>query len=226
MFDFFVNIYMNDFDDIYEEEMRILTEGAFKNIATAGMLGLGALGADNAVADHNTRPPIQKKVTDDFILNKTLPLTKWAEGFRESVYKDSKGILSVGYGFNLNSPHIIKELENFGYSSRNLMNRNEVITERDAEAVLKRLMAKSLQDAKQFVTNFDQLDPIAQIVVIDMSYNLGLTRLSKFKRFKSALERLDYDSAWREMEDSAWYSQVGRRSKRLVQLVKTIADRS
>jgi len=59
-----------------------------------------------------------------------------------------------------------------------------------------------------------------------MSYNMGLTKLSKFKNFKSALESQDYYSAKKEMIDSKWYTDVGRRSKRLVQLMDTLADRT
>lgn len=207
-------------------EFDIMYENVMKSLMTAGLIGSGAVGSYSDVASYNSTPPVVKNISDDQIINKTLPVTKWAEGFRGSVYKDSKGIPTVGYGFNLNSQHIIKELENFGYSSRNLISRNEVLREKDAEIILKRLMEKSLNESKQFVNNFDELDPIAQIVLLDMTYNLGLTKLSKFNRFKSALEREDYKSAKAEMIDSKWYSDVGRRSRRLVQLMDAVADRT
>lgn len=215
---------MNEFDKTYEEEMRSLTEGAFKSLATAGLLGLGALGADNAVADYNKAPVVQPRMSDSELINKTLPFTKWAEGYRDLVY-DDKGNPAIGYGANLNSLHISREFEKLGYSIHQLKNRNQRISEKHAEMVLKRGLEQALRDAKQFVYNFDELDPIAKLVLVDMSYNLGLDRISKFKKFKSALERRDYKSAKAEMIDSKWYSDVGRRSRRLVQLMDTVADR-
>jgi len=218
---------MDNFDKLYEEEIMRINEGAFKSLATASALGIGALaGANNGAKEYNQTPAVQPRANDDFIINKTLPITKWAEGFREGVYEDSEGIPSVGFGFNLRTAHIRKELENVGYDIENIKNRNEVVDEAKAEIVLKRLMVQALNDAKQFVNNFDELDPIAQIVLVDMSYNMGLTKLSKFKNFKSALESQDYYSAKKEMIDSKWYTDVGRRSKRLVQLMDTLADRT
>lgn len=209
--------------------MRRINEGAFKSLATAGMLGLGALGGAQAFnTNQNASQPVRSipTVSDETILVKTLPLTKWAEGYRDMMYKDSKGIPTIGYGSNLNAAHIRKELESLGYSPTSLLARNQAIREKDAEILLKRGMAQALKDAKKFASNWDQLDPIAKVVLVDMSYNLGLTRLSKFKRFRSALERLDYAEARDEMIDSKWYNDVGRRSKRLVQLMDTLASRS
>ena len=57
-----------------------------------------------------------------------------------------------------------------------------------------------------------------------MSFNLGLTRLSKFKKLKTALLQRDYNSAAKEMMDSRWYGQVGRRSRELVKTMKSIKD--
>jgi len=218
---------MTNFDNLYEEEMMRIEEGAFKSLATAGVLGLGALaGGNDAQADYN-RPAITQRVSDETILSKTLPLTKWAEGFRDTMYKDSVGVPTIGYGSNLNSPHIQAELEKLGYSTRSLLARNDVIKEKDAEIMLNRGMVQALKDAQTFVgPEWHDLDPIAKIVVLDMSYNLGLTRLSKFKNFKSALEQQDYRTAGEEMIDSEWYGQVGWRSKRLADMMNQLADRT
>ena len=54
-----------------------------------------------------------------------------------------------------------------------------------------------------------------QEVLIDMSYNMGSAKLSSFKKMKSALQSGNYQQAAKEMEDSKWFKQVGRRSKQL-----------
>ena len=230
---FCVNTYMDNFDKIFNDEMSKLDEGAFKSLATAGLVGLGALGGTSN-ADARTNDPTTQvspssrvqRVSDETILTKTLPLTKWAEGYRDMAYDDTLGVSSIGYGSNLTSPHIQRYLQDLGYSVSDLTNRRLEIKEEDAEILLKRGMSQALKDAKEFVNNWDQLDPIAKVILVDMSYNLGLTSLNKFKNFKAGLEALDYDTASKEMVDSSWYRQVGRRSKRLVAMMDQLANRS
>ena len=53
-----------------------------------------------------------------------------------------------------------------------------------------------------------------------MCFNLGITRLLKFKKFLGALESKDYKTASEEMMDSRWATQVGPRAVRLRDRVK------
>ena len=48
-----------------------------------------------------------------------------------------------------------------------------------------------------------------------MGFNLGITRLLKFKKFLAALEQHDWETAAVEMMDSRWATQVGPRATRL-----------
>ena len=54
-----------------------------------------------------------------------------------------------------------------------------------------------------------------QKVMANMCFNLGITRLLKFKNFLAAMEDKDWDKAAVEMIDSRWATQVGPRSVRL-----------
>ena len=49
-----------------------------------------------------------------------------------------------------------------------------------------------------------------------MMFNLGRTRLSKFKNFRAALKDKDFARAAVEGRDSLWYRQVGNRAERLM----------
>lgn len=60
-----------------------------------------------------------------------------------------------------------------------------------------------------------QLDPTRRGALENMCFNLGVKRLSKFKKMFAALEFLDYETAAHEALDSLWASQVGERAKRL-----------
>ncbi len=64
---------MDNFDKLYEEEIMRINEGAFKSLATASALGIGALaGANNGAKEYNQTPAVQPRANDDFIINKTL----------------------------------------------------------------------------------------------------------------------------------------------------------
>lgn len=209
---------MNEFDNTVNEYLDMIDENSFKSLATAGLLGMSALGATpDAQAVQPTS--MTDRVSDQSIIEKTVPVTAWAEGFRERVYNDSKNIPSIGYGFNLKEPHIRRALESKGYSSNSLISGNQSISKQDADDLLKLELNRALVDAKKLVKNWESLEPSAKIVILDMSYNLGYNRLSKFVKFRTALENYDYSRAKAEMIDSKWYSDVGRRSKYLVKLM-------
>ena len=68
---------------------------------------------------------------------------------------------------------------------------------------------QATHDAKVFFPPFDTLSDIRQRVLIDMAFNLGLTRLSKFVTFKAALLQEDWEGAAAAMLNSKWAKQVG-----------------
>ena len=60
----------------------------------------------------------------------------------------------------------------------------------------------------------DQPEDIKRVLA-NMCFNLGITRLLKFKNFLAAMENNDWDKAAVEMLDSRWAIQVGPRAIRL-----------
>ena len=67
--------------------------------------------------------------------------------------------------------------------------------------------------------DFKNLPEAIQRVIVNMCFNLGGTRLSKFKNMLAACRKHDWNEMARQMEDSRWFGQVGRRSKELQELV-------
>lgn len=55
-----------------------------------------------------------------------------------------------------------------------------------------------------------------QEILANMMFNMGRTRLSKFKKFNAALEQGDWSNAAVEGRDSLWYRQVTNRAERLM----------
>tara|TARA_R100001163_G_scaffold43824_1_gene33093 strand:- start:1639 stop:2094 length:456 start_codon:yes stop_codon:yes gene_type:complete len=68
---------------------------------------------------------------------------------------------------------------------------------------------------------FYNLPENIQHVLVNMCFNLGGTRLSKFKNMLGACRAHDWDKMAAEMENSRWYKQVGRRS---VELQKSVLN--
>ena len=121
------------------------------------------------------------------------------EGVRDKPYRDSVGKLTIGVGRNLDdkglSPYEI-----------NVLLGNDIT---EAEA-----------DAKALFPCFDRLSDNRKAVLVNMSFNLGRSRLSEFKRFIAAVEAGAWEQAAAEALDSRWAEQVGIRAKRLAQQMR------
>lgn len=122
------------------------------------------------------------------------------EGFRRFPYKDTKGILTIGYGRNLVSRGISHE-------EGAVLLGNDV---READAQLR--AALSL---------YGDLSIARQGVLVNMTVNMGINKLLEFKKMLTALAVGDYETAAAEMKDSAWYHDVGARAVELIQTMKT-----
>ena len=79
----------------------------------------------------------------------------------------------------------------------------------------------AINDVEQLVNDvYSHPDDVIRVLV-NMAFNIGRPRLSKFKKMLAAIEAKDYNLAAEEMMDSKWYHQVGRRSKELVEMMRT-----
>ena len=70
--------------------------------------------------------------------------------------------------------------------------------------------------------DFENLPEPIQRVLVNMCFNLGGTRLSKFKNMLAACRSHDWKEMAQQMQESRWYWQVGRRSKELQQAVLSV----
>jgi lysozyme len=130
---------------------------------------------------------------------------KKEEGFRNKVYLDHLGNRTIGYG------HLCLPNEKWDddkiYDSKELNKTFEYdfnIACNDAE----KLIAKN------------SIHPDAFCVLIDMCFNMGSPRVSKFKKMFAALEVQDYQTASKEMLDSKWANQVPNRARRLSEIME------
>ena len=137
------------------------------------------------------------------------------EGMRLDVYKDTLGINTIGIGRNLDDRGISKEELHWMDIPTIDHIFSDGITEADAVYLAQndvQIVEEELVRAHPCV---DELDAVRQLVLIDMAFNLGVPRLSKFKKMWAAIHENKFDVAAKEMLDSRWATQVKSRSTKL-----------
>ena len=123
------------------------------------------------------------------------------EGFRSRVYKCTEGFDTIGYGF------AIKDLE---------------LDEDIAKEILMRKVEKLI---KRVRTRFDWLDSVpheVQGVLVEMSYQMGLSGVSKFKKALHAMQMFQWKLAATELLDSRWAKQTPNRAKELSDIIRSL----
>jgi len=145
------------------------------------------------------------------------------EGVEPSVYKDTKGKRTIGIGFNLDEPSNRKKAEAIGLNVQDMLS-GRTLSDKEIKMLYNESIKQAANDANAFLPRAGKQPPVVQKVLIDMAFNLGLTKLNKFKNMRAALLEGDYNKAADEMVDSEWYGQVGNRSKRLVKMMRSAAQ--
>ena len=69
---------------------------------------------------------------------------------------------------------------------------------------------------------FRELPDEVQQILVNMMFNMGRPRLSKFKGMKAGVDARDWNKAADEMVDSRWYRQVTNRAERLVERMRNV----
>ena len=69
---------------------------------------------------------------------------------------------------------------------------------------------------------FGDLPDEVQQILVNMMFNMGRTRLSKFKNFNAAIHDHNWEKAAVEGRDSLWYRQVTNRAERLMSRMESV----
>ncbi len=199
------------------------------NIFLAGaVVGAFAFGAiQGLIRESRTKSDLETKVERVEDVNKykgnkinyeyLYGMIKRYEGIRSKAYPDSRGILTVGVGFNLEKQGAKERIESLGLDYQAVCNKKQELSIGQIYTLMKEDVETAISDAKFYLgKDWHNLDSEAQEIIIDMSYNLGRDKLLDFKKLKEALRNRDYAEAAEEMRDSKWYSQTGFRAQELV----------
>ena len=121
------------------------------------------------------------------------------EGLKLKPYKDTKGILTIGVGRNLEDNGIEQD---------------------EALFMLKNDIKRCENELREIFLNFDELPENVKLVLIDMIFNLGKTRFLGFKHMIQAVKERNWDKMIEEMKNSRWCKQVKNRCEDDVELIK------
>lgn len=128
------------------------------------------------------------------------------EGVRYEVYLDHLGYPTIGVG------HLIKDCDpefECEVGTKVSEERVEELFQSDVELMI-------VECNILFGSDWEELPEEVQEILVNMMFNLGRTRLSKFKNFIAAVREHDWARAAVEGRDSLWYRQVTNRAERLM----------
>ncbi len=119
---------------------------------------------------------------------------KTDEGLRLKPYTDTIGKLTIGYGRNLTD---------IGISAA------------EAQQLLDHDLELTVAQLTRVHPDMLMLDPVRQIILSNMAFNMGVAAIGGFHQMWAAIDREDWAGAAAAMLDSAWAKQVGARALRL-----------
>jgi len=137
-------------------------------------------------------------------LYRLLTRLKKSEGFRARPYRDTEGVWTIGYGWNLDSVPMPESI---------------------AEAMLHYQAVSAVADLDERLPWWRDLDPVRQSVLADMAFNMGIGDaehgLLSFRNTLLAIKAGRYAEAAEGMRASKWARQVKGRAERLARMMET-----
>ena len=133
------------------------------------------------------------------------------EGVVYEIYNDHLGYATFGIG------HLVLETDpEHGQTVGTPVSEERVneCFEKDVQTVI--------EDCKKLHDGWDGYPQEVKQIIANMMFNMGLTRLSKFKNHNAALQSGNWKEAAKEGRDSRWYKQVTNRAERLMKRLEEI----
>jgi lysozyme len=135
--------------------------------------------------------------------DKLIEMLKRHEGVESHAYKCSENKITIGVGRN------VDKSGGLGLSDDEV----DYLLQNDIDRV-----SRELDSEYEW---FAGLDDVRRDAMIDISFNLGQTRLRAFKNALAGMARGDWRAAADEFMDSRWSKQVGNRAKELTEMIRT-----
>ena len=124
------------------------------------------------------------------------------EGVKNFVYLCSEGYETIGVG-------------------RNIADSGLGLSDDEVDYLLNNDIKRVKEELSDEYYWFGGLNEARQHAMIDMSFNLGQTRLRGFKKALDAMATEDYERAADEFMDSRWAEQVKSRAPEVTEMIRT-----
>ena len=133
------------------------------------------------------------------------------EGCKFEIYLDHLGYETFGIG------HLVRDFDpEYGEPVGTHVPEERVIDAFEGDIDI------TLADCLLVFDDFASFPEEVQLILANMMFNMGLTRLSKFKKHNAALFAGDWKEAAVEGRDSRWYRQVTNRAERLMTRLENV----
>ena len=136
-------------------------------------------------------------------MKRLIETLKRHEGVKYYVYKDHLGYETIGVG------RCLKEGVGLG------------LTHDEVDYLLMNDINRCLEELDAAFPWFKDLTEIRREAMINLCFNLGLTRLRKFEKALAAMSIHNYEEAADEFLDSRWAKQVGNRAQEVTEMIRT-----
>lgn len=143
------------------------------------------------------------------------------EGYSNLPYLDTVNKKTVGVGRNIDDKPL--KIDERAYLMKDP--GRDTLSDDQIMYIFRNDIRDAQTDARAVIgPAFDLLSETRQNVLVDMSFNLGRTRLAKFEDMKTGILKGvatgDFEDAAKEMVNSDWYGQVKGRGVTLVNMMK------
>ena len=134
-------------------------------------------------------------------MSQLVEMIKRHEGVKSKVYLCSAGYETIGVG-------------------RNISESGLGLADDEIDYLLQNDIQRVKEELKETYFWFVALNEARQDAMIDICFNLGLTRLRGFVKALEAMSREQFDVAADEFMDSKWAQQVGTRAIRVTEMIR------
>ena len=129
-----------------------------------------------------------------------------SEGWRNKTYVCSKGFKTVGIGHKFEAGERVKSF----YSNQEVNN------------FFKQDLDEALRAAQVNFPSFSRQPYQIKLVLVSLCFNLGNNGISKFVKFRRAINNQNYTLAGSELKNSLWYKQVTGRANKYISIIQGV----
>ncbi len=131
------------------------------------------------------------------------------EGTRSTVYLDTKGIPTIGVGFNLTTASAPSEIAALGLDYQAVRSGSVALNSDQINQLLQTTLQTAVAAAQALVPDFDSIPGPQQIVLTDLAFNMGQTTLAEFVHTLAFVQQQNWSMAAYNLRQSLWFTQVG-----------------